>query len=842
MPPGYVPRSDVIGHQPRFESEFDLFRDRTPSSMSTTELVNPAWLKQITEDAYQRGLQEAERQKDPRQLAHGNTDKQHNVFSMQMNPHLPRAWPHPPCDISRTSSGGPEHKTIGNIDGSSHVTPWSSKRFPSNAWGTSTTTGEHQVYPHSGAPEEDWNTSTNLRNWDNESNASSWGVGQSNDPSGSWASSTWETNSARSVQQNASTWDAANDGYLDDNGSQISSSWSSNSTVVSPRTIIPQTQARQTLANQANDHHQCHSTRSNRGGSSHWDDLENSAWEGSPVQERRSSASSSQPKFLSQARPQSSSSAEIAKKLRESGRRNEPKVRAPPIPIPVPMESTHGDLPPQTPPPPYSIAMEGVFHGVSLNEQATGDSPSGSWGIIEPTSPIGNRTSEPSGNRSNRQIRWGDVNANDVMPGSWEGNDHPGDQMPISAKRKPSESAKSGTYHQQEKESWLQSYNEFHNDHFVQNAVSPKTGISANSKDDHSYAWHNNDWNESCWTPSKPDAKGHKDGLVRSNWETGKHHTDSLDFKNQHYPLGDDGEDREMKWGTGNDPKNQHYDFCGDEWTHNKRISEKNNNNQLSKGNPKSRLRSYRRLRDPSSLTPKPHWTFPPPPPTRKLYPIPEDYETNPIGGDRAWSLPEEPLHTIPSSKAYSEGISHQVRAGKGHQYTHSISRPQYIDTLKNPYAVFRFKYRSRDYLQNLFPGEVTDEEPIKTPTATDSISAAKKLREMTEEQKIEEIMKLKSMLIANAGASGADSTNSMVRNWVGDQQRRSRENSRKSVSRPASVQSSNKEWDGTSGDGDKQSGGLGADGSNGSWVNVGNNGGDSNEGGTDTAGWSSGW
>lgn len=87
----------------------------------------------------------------------------------------------------------------------------------------------------------------------------------------------------------------------------------------------------------------------------------------------------------------------------------------------------------------------------------------------------------------------------------------------------------------------------------------------------------------------------------------------------------------------------------------------------------------------------KPHYTFPPPPP-----PTP--------------SIPSSPLRKIPPSLAAERGIQHQVLAGPGTAYGHAVSRPVYVDGLDKPYAVFRFKYRSRSVLRGMFGGSCLGE------------------------------------------------------------------------------------------------------------------------------------
>ncbi|KAF2099859.1 hypothetical protein NA57DRAFT_55797 [Rhizodiscina lignyota] len=82
--------------------------------------------------------------------------------------------------------------------------------------------------------------------------------------------------------------------------------------------------------------------------------------------------------------------------------------------------------------------------------------------------------------------------------------------------------------------------------------------------------------------------------------------------------------------------------------------------------------------------------------------------------GRRASELyicPEEPLYTVPEDcdLVRERGVQHQVRIGPGSEYVHKTGRPTYLDTMTNPYAVFRFNYRSHDELKRMF--DLKDDE-----------------------------------------------------------------------------------------------------------------------------------
>ena len=61
-------------------------------------------------------------------------------------------------------------------------------------------------------------------------------------------------------------------------------------------------------------------------------------------------------------------------------------------------------------------------------------------------------------------------------------------------------------------------------------------------------------------------------------------------------------------------------------------------------------------------------------------------------------TIPEDPIYTISEETSKEMHLKHQVRGGRGaeQQKKTSGSKPLYWDNFEEPYAVFRFKYRSR--------------------------------------------------------------------------------------------------------------------------------------------------
>lgn len=60
------------------------------------------------------------------------------------------------------------------------------------------------------------------------------------------------------------------------------------------------------------------------------------------------------------------------------------------------------------------------------------------------------------------------------------------------------------------------------------------------------------------------------------------------------------------------------------------------------------------------------------------------------------YTMPEDPIYTLSESKAKEFNVRHQVRGGMGLEEKKKTHRPLYLDNFDEPYAVFRFKYRSR--------------------------------------------------------------------------------------------------------------------------------------------------
>ena len=102
------------------------------------------------------------------------------------------------------------------------------------------------------------------------------------------------------------------------------------------------------------------------------------------------------------------------------------------------------------------------------------------------------------------------------------------------------------------------------------------------------------------------------------------------------------------------------------------------------------------------------------------------------------YTYPAEKLPAIPEGKV--SAATHGVQTGRGAEYSHHCNRPVYIDSMDKPYAVFSFKYRSKEKLKQI--------TRLNVKTVDDDIKAVQnqmqkdKLMQMPKDQLIEQLMK----------------------------------------------------------------------------------------------------
>ncbi|KAK2790959.1 hypothetical protein FQN52_000025 [Onygenales sp. PD_12] len=110
--------------------------------------------------------------------------------------------------------------------------------------------------------------------------------------------------------------------------------------------------------------------------------------------------------------------------------------------------------------------------------------------------------------------------------------------------------------------------------------------------------------------------------------------------------------------------------------------------------------------------------------------------------------IKDEPaLYTVPESVAQAESLSHQVQIGSRAKYIHRIRTPRYIDGMDEPYAKFTFQYRVADVIQNKF----------NTPVTIDIEDERKKLEVLPRAEIVKELLRVKSMLEAQAANPGGN-------------------------------------------------------------------------------------
>ena len=92
---------------------------------------------------------------------------------------------------------------------------------------------------------------------------------------------------------------------------------------------------------------------------------------------------------------------------------------------------------------------------------------------------------------------------------------------------------------------------------------------------------------------------------------------------------------------------------------------------------------------------PKPYWS------TWRIHHSP--FTDSPLKQEPPPPPYEDPLYAVPRAVARRHGTSHQVQPGKAAPYVHKKNRPQYMDSMEDPYAVFEFHYRDKGILSLLF-------------------------------------------------------------------------------------------------------------------------------------------
>ncbi|TKA74412.1 hypothetical protein B0A49_04887 [Cryomyces minteri] len=95
---------------------------------------------------------------------------------------------------------------------------------------------------------------------------------------------------------------------------------------------------------------------------------------------------------------------------------------------------------------------------------------------------------------------------------------------------------------------------------------------------------------------------------------------------------------------------------------------------------------------------------------------------------------PAEPPLRVPVNLAEEHNVDTQVRAGKGVRYVHKTQHPDYLDTMEKPFAVFAFKFRSRETLKKI----------LDVGMMEDVVDVKKQMLALSKEELVEELLRIK--------------------------------------------------------------------------------------------------
>lgn len=263
--------------------------------------------------------------------------------------------------------------------------------------------------------------------------------------------------------------------------------------------------------------------------------------------------------------------------------------------------------------------------------------------------------------------------------------------------------------------------------------------------------WHNNDGagshksrsqNNDAWAQSTKDNKS----------QTAKSKIDSWAKGNQ--------KSQSAAWGNQSQAKTQQGGNGG--W------------NQVGAG--EGQARSHASSRRPARTTTsvalepviKPYWA---------------DWDKPQQGTSRPRPQPRDPYEypppaTVLAPSGRARDLSHGVQAGRGADYAHKTFRPEYLDTMDKPYAIFTFKYRSQSTLEKLLRRKIDTSD---TKRAVDEAEKEKLMR-LPKDELVQEMLKMR-LKPSSSGTKPASAPTAPSNtgwgvkapsqaNWGGDQQR----------------------------------------------------------------------
>ncbi|KAK6439237.1 hypothetical protein LTR95_004552 [Oleoguttula sp. CCFEE 5521] len=269
----------------------------------------------------------------------------------------------------------------------------------------------------------------------------------------------------------------------------------------------------------------------------------------------------------------------------------------------------------------------------------------------------------------------------------------------------------------------------------------------------------NGGWEDAPTANAKPDnaweTKPEGNGTAPAWGESGDqnnaggNHSWGNDAGDQNNTTGEAGD-----WGGDNGNKN---DGIGDGWGDNNAApkSKSNTGNAWGSGSqhPSQAARSVRSAATAATYDPqahiKPYWVD---------WQKPQATSTgdNQSGFRRetareVYNYPAPPVPTVSAND--KRDASHGVHVGRGAEYSHKTYRPAYIDAMDEPYAVFTFKYRSRERLEQILGRRIEKEcarveEEVQKGT----------LLAMPKEELVKQLMAMKSPSSAHKTSSKAPS------------------------------------------------------------------------------------
>lgn len=145
-------------------------------------------------------------------------------------------------------------------------------------------------------------------------------------------------------------------------------------------------------------------------------------------------------------------------------------------------------------------------------------------------------------------------------------------------------------------------------------------------------------------------------------------------------------------------------------------------------------------LKNGSSTYVKPYWAHWDRNPPAPIEPAPP-----PQGPKNLYTHRAGPLPAVPASTAKQRDLAAQVRVGAGADYYHRTSRPEYLDEMVKPYAVFTFRYRSKEFVESKLGIKVEEVE-----------ESGEDVRKMTKEELIKEVLRARGVKVREgAGEKG---------------------------------------------------------------------------------------